>query len=95
MSRPIAVKKAVPLLGLAATALRGVGTKVAAKVAEKGVGGALKEGAKAAVAQMPFDQGQADRQEPREGQVRRDEHCGQTAPDGAHVAAARRPRQQR
>ena len=50
MSRPIAVKKAVPLLGLAANALRGVGTKVAAKVAEKGVGGALKEGAKAAVA---------------------------------------------
>jgi len=50
MSRPIAVKKAVPLLGLAANALRGVGTKVATKVAEKGVGGALKEGAKAAVA---------------------------------------------
>jgi hypothetical protein len=50
MSRPIAVRKAVPLLGLAANALRGVGTKVAAKVAEKGVGGALKEGAKAAVA---------------------------------------------
>ena len=50
MSRPIAVKKAVPLLGLAAHALRGVGTKIATKVAEKGVGGALKEGAKAAVA---------------------------------------------
>ena len=50
MSRPIAIKKALPLLGLAANALRGVGTKVAAKVAEKGVGGALKEGAKAAVA---------------------------------------------
>jgi len=50
MSRPIAVRKAVPLLGLAANALRGVGTKVATNVAEKGVGGALKEGAKAAVA---------------------------------------------
>ena len=50
MSRPVAVRKAVPLLGLAANALRGVGTKVATKVAEKGVGGALKEGAKAALA---------------------------------------------
>ena len=50
MSRPVAVRKALPLAGLAMGALRGVGTKVATKVAEKGVGGALKEGAKAAVA---------------------------------------------
>jgi hypothetical protein len=50
MSRPIAVKKAVPILGLVTNALRGIGTKVATNVAEKGVGGALKEGAKAAVA---------------------------------------------
>ena len=50
MSRPVAVRKALPFAGLAMGALRGVGTKVATKVAEKGVGGALKEGAKAAVA---------------------------------------------